>query len=195
MSPDDICTACHHPRHRHQDDAGMCIESDTLTILIAPDGTTTGVTAKGVPCHCNLFREQVVEEVLQEPDIQDAIDVSVQRVVDDPVYAWMCTGCGEGIAIGESHICPLDLIPKEFIMAMGRAMRAGLKDDRQAGDWKDLPRLTAANKTANLYIHMDAKEYAEVACNALILWWHFQRTKTAVTIVPGNDKESDHEPT
>lgn len=73
-------------------------------------------------------------------------------------------------------------------MAMGRVMRSGLKDGRQMGDWQGLPRLVAANKTANLFIHMDAKEYDAVACNALILWWHFQRTKTAVTIVPGTDK-------
>ncbi len=82
-------------------------------------------------------------------------------------------------------------IPLEFLDAMNAIFEEGVKGDRVAMDWKDLPRLTAANKTANLYIHMDAKEYAEVACNALILWWHFQRTKTAVTIVPGDDKESD----
>lgn len=86
-------------------------------------------------------------------------------------------------------------VPPEFIMAMDVVFEAGLKGDRVAMDWKDLPRLVAANKTANLYIHMDAKEYAEVACNALILWWHFQRTQTAVTITPGNNEESDHENT
>lgn len=66
MSPNDVCTACRHPRRRHKDNAGICTEPDTLMVMTACN-KTTGVTYKGQPCHCNLFRS-VPQAVRQDQD-------------------------------------------------------------------------------------------------------------------------------
>ena len=73
---------------------------------------------------------------------------------------------------------PTQHVPQEFIDAMNKVMEAGVKDGRKAGDWQVLSRVAALRKVKNLVVHLAHREFDSVACNALILWWHFQRKRT-----------------
>lgn len=63
---------------------------------------------------------------------------------------------------------------------MNTVLEAGVKDGRVAMDWQELRFQDALNKEGNLQDHMNAYEYGAVACNAMILWWHFNREDIVV---------------
>lgn len=70
------------------------------------------------------------------------------------------------------------LVEPSFIMAMASIMELGLKNGRQPGDWKDIPRDQALEQYRDALLrHAFAEDESEdhlaaVACNAMILWWH-----------------------
>lgn len=105
-----------------------------------------------LPCKCNLFR--TTPPAWREYDVQDAIDVA-------------CT---------HNVVAHVELVPLEFVLAMEAVMREGLdRPGRYVGSWKDLTKDEAKAKLHNMYVHAGDQEFDSVACNALILWWHFQR--------------------
>ena len=125
-----------------------------------------------LPCMCNLFTALLKMKV----ELQETME-----------------GIGERGAIVEMDLQAAKVIvpqhvPVEFIQVMEAIFEEGAaRPGRAAGAWKDLSRQQAADKSGNLYVHMCANEYAEVACNALILWWHFQRQDPTATLAQGND--------
>lgn len=67
---------------------------------------------------------------------------------------------------------PLHLVPFGFIVAMARVMHEGIRGDRKAHGWKDLDAAELEEKRGALLRHYGEDEWASVATNAAILWWH-----------------------
>lgn len=142
-SKHDVCAACHHPRHRHQDAVGICTEHDTVTKM--PDGVT--ITSTGQPCHCNLFRLRPYTPRSFHPDDEFETQhmVTFVPIASSPSSASMGDAMdnGDTIQIGDESevhetrgMCEASLrwphLPPEFLDAMNAGFEAGIKDGRVA---------------------------------------------------------------
>lgn len=65
------------------------------------------------------------------------------------------------------------LTPFEFVMAMGDVFEEGLTDGRKPHGWQALDSAEVAHDYRGALLrHYHAGEWAAVAVNACILWWH-----------------------
>ena len=71
----------------------------------------------------------------------------------------------------------LTLVPWGFVVAMARVFEAGLTGSRMVDDWMDLDEEVLNRKRSSLLNHYGNEEWAAVACNAAILWYHAQKKK------------------
>ena len=75
----------------------------------------------------------------------------------------------------------LELVPFDFIIEMAFVLQAGLSDSydppRKPGDWQKYTASELEERRGSLLRHYGNGEWAAVAVNAAILWWHDRRTK------------------
>ena len=169
------CSTCNHPTTDHKDGAGIC-------------------TYEG--CMCNLYREVTASWPWQPPSDsayveRDEVDPDPDpdpeaSVITRPLLAGCCGEDLSGQPANALHDCPVDLVLKEFIIEMGKVMRDGVRGDRVANGWQDLSASEAKDKVWSILRHAGHAEFAALACNAMILWWHFQREAPTDTIAPGD---------
>ncbi len=164
------CGACKHRESPEECSSVACPQKPSIA-LTCGDCPIGGRTGDGPVCP-NVDRcDREAEEFTAAMDAERSLLASERPPV-------------EKYELGE--VDPMDLVPREFIMAMGMRLRDGIKDGREAGDWKDLKHGPAWQKRMNLEVHVEAGEYDSAACNALILWWHFQRAQDADTLTHSN---------
>ncbi len=211
MSSELLCDKCEHPSPDHKGGDGICLSEGCMCnlFLLTPedrpvvevedddtDGDTpdTKIPMRGDPSLADEPRDFRTSHQVGPTVHIKANDVPDEKFVGSFIPVEKSTAnrtlcCGEdvsGLAPNELHVCPVDLVPKEFIIALGRVFRDGLKDGRKADDWKELSKDDALSKVHNMYVHTGAEEYDSAACNSLILWWHFQREDPADKLDPGN---------
>jgi hypothetical protein len=74
----------------------------------------------------------------------------------------------------------LELVPFGFVIEMAKAFMQGLADvpERKPHDWQRLDSDAVAEDCRGALLrHYAAGQWASVATNAAILWWHEQKTK------------------
>lgn len=167
MSQNDICITCRHPRRRHRDGTGICI------------------------CDCNMFRGEPPKAPVCDdcpdwaadfapadfPRVEESIEAADSEPTRDGPFEYRAPHQSSEFRYYVEKHCRH--ISPEFISAMDAIFEAGVKGDRVALDWQDLPPTEASKKLKNLLVHLAADEFDSAACNALILWWHFQRGRDA----------------
>ncbi len=77
----------------------------------------------------------------------------------------------------------LELVPFDFIIQMALVMQAGLADSydppRNPGDWQKYTAEELEERRGSLLRHYGNDEWAAVAVNAAILWWHSRKPEGA----------------
>lgn len=68
----------------------------------------------------------------------------------------------------------LELVDFGFLIEMAKVMQEGIRDGRKPGDWQ---KPDQADKRGSLLRHYARGEWAAVAVNAMILWWHERNKK------------------
>lgn len=86
----------------------------------------------------------------------------------------------------------LELVPFNFIIEMAVVMQAGNNTgSRTADDWKELDTEAIERKRGSLLRHYANGEWAAVAVNAAMLWWHDQNNLSEVNREVGGQCDDD----
>ena len=128
------------------------------------------VVEREPPPDCELADGKISDEALDSLDPPNPVDhFRARRAV------------GQAPPLG-SRVNPtpqpkprLELVPFGFIVEMARVMQSGLEGydpPRNPGDWQKYTAAELERRRGSLLRHYSDGEWASVAVNAAILWWH-----------------------
>jgi hypothetical protein len=136
-----------------------------------------------------LITDQVIAEYLDDEEPATGAEIVDQLIGPEPKPTWDndedCPLTPPSCNGGDSCECqfvepasllsdnpPMDLVDLNFVAAMSLNMQRGIKGDRVRDGWRDMPwdAETQSLYRSKLLRHVKDRDWAAVACNAMILF-------------------------